>query len=225
MRRKNEYQWKSWWGSLSNLKILKQGQQGINAKPYVAALLYIGVGLGAIALVLTRSAIPAYAQIQALHQQQLQKEAALQRIQQFAVSHADYDAYIAGKQRQLAQLRSKLPVLADVNQTQAKLQQLATRQNLMVKQLQLVEGKQESFQQKQAGKAKQQLLSSKMLQMELVGDYFGLVRWLKQVEKQHVQVQRVELKGNNMGMVQAELSLRCFFWHNAAGQKDYELLN
>ena len=52
-------------------------------------------------------------------------------------------------------------------------------------------------------------LTLKQLKLELVGDYFALVRWLKQVEKQHIQVQMLEIKGRANGQVLASLSLRC----------------
>lgn len=190
---------------------------------YLVALLYVSVGLGALTYTLTCVAFPAYEKIVALYQEQQKQEAALRRVQQFAASHADYEAYAAIRLRELQQLRSKLPQWTDLNQAQGRLQQLAMRQGLLVKQLQLVEGKQEQLEpKKNQGNQDKQELASKQLQIELAGDYFALVRWLKQAERQHIQVERIEIKGHISGMVQANMCLRCFLLAKPAMQEDVD---
>ena len=188
---------------------------------YLVALLYVSVGLCALTYTVTSVALPAYEKIVALYQEQQKQEAALLRVQQFAASHTDYEAYAAIRLRELQQLRSKLPQWTDLNQAQGRLQQLAMRQGLLVKQLQLVEGKQEQLEpKKNQGNQEKQELASKQLQIELAGDYFALVRWLKQAERQHIQVERIEIKGHISGMVQANMCLRCFLLAKPALQED-----
>lgn len=188
---------------------------------YLGALLYVSLGLGALTYTFTCVAFPAYEKIVALYQEQQKQEAALRRVEQFAASHADYGAYAAIRLRELQQLRSKLPQWTDLNQAQGRLQQLAMRQGLLVKQLQLVDSKQEQLEPKknQSNQDKQEL-ASKQLQIELAGDYFALVRWLKQAERQHIQVERIEIKGHISGMVQANMCLRCFLLAKPALQED-----
>lgn len=190
---------------------------------YLVALLYVSVGLCALTYTVTSVALPAYEKIVALYQEQQKQEAALLRVQQFAASHTDYEAYAAIRLRELQQLRSKLPQWTDLNQAQGRLQQLAMRQGLLVKQLQLVEGKQEQLEpKKNQGNQEKQELASKQLQIELAGDYFALVRWLKQAERQHIQVERIEIRGHISGMVQANMCLRCFLLARPAMQEDIE---
>ena len=190
---------------------------------YLVALLYVSVGLCALTYTVTSVALPAYEKIVALYQEHQKQEAVLLRVQQFAASHADYEAYAAIRLRELQQLRSKLPQWTDLNQAQGRLQQLAMRQGLLVKQLQLVEGKQEQLEpKKNQGNQEKQELASKQLQIELAGDYFALVRWLKQAERQHIQVERIEIKGHISGMVQANMCLRCFLLAKPAMQEDIE---
>ena len=123
----------------------------------------------------------------------------------------------------MQQLRSKLPQWTDLNQAQGRLQQLAMRQGLLVKQLQLVDSKQEQLEpKKNQGNQEKQELASKQLQIELAGDYFALVRWLKQAERQHIQVERIEIKGHISGMVQANMCLRCFLLAKPAMQENIE---
>lgn len=190
---------------------------------YLVALLYVSVGLCALTYTVTSVALPAYEKIVALYQEQQKQEAALLRVQQFAASYADYEAYAAIRLRELQQLRSKLPQWTDLNQAQGRLQQLAMRQGLLVKQLQLVEGKQEQLEpKKNQGNQEKQELASKQLQIELAGDYFALVRWLKQAERKHIQVERIEIKGHISGMVKANMCLRCFLLARPAMQEDIE---
>ena len=53
-------------------------------------------------------------------------------------------------------------------------------------------------------------MSSVQLKLELVGEYFGLLRWLKQVEKQRIAIKKIEIKGQGMGLVATSLVVRCF---------------
>lgn len=216
MRGQEIFLGRSWRGLVSKLGgVAQHGRSG--AKPYLVALLYLGIGLGAVAWALVQAVLPAHGEIKALLQEQGQGEENLRRVRQFALSHADYENYAIHKEQQLQQMRSKLVLFRDMNQAQSRLQQLAVREGLLIRQLQLVE--QDLATQKpspkpplgkQAELAAAPRLTSRQLHMELMGDYFALVRWLKQVEKQQLQVQRMEIRGNQGGMVQAELTLRCW---------------
>lgn len=52
-------------------------------------------------------------------------------------------------------------------------------------------------------------MSSVQLKLELVGEYFNLLRWLRQVEKQRMAIQKIEIKGQGMGLVSANLVINC----------------
>ena len=188
-------------------KSKQQNNANVSMKPYLLALIQLGVGVLAVLLAIYTCALPAWSEFKSLRQQQRQQNELLNRVEEFALTHEDYEAFTATKFRELAQVRSKLPGFTDVNQVQGRLQQLATRQGLMLKQVQVVESRTEPQPIKKAKLAKN--LTLKQLKLELVGDYFALVRWLKQVEKQHIQVQMLEIKGRANGQVLASLSLRC----------------
>ena len=46
-----------------------------------------------------------------------------------------------------------------------------------------------------------------MLKLELAGEYFALLGWLKQVEKQRLIIESIEIRSMGNGFVQAKLSL------------------
>ena len=46
-----------------------------------------------------------------------------------------------------------------------------------------------------------------MFKLELAGEYFALLGWLKQVEKQRLIIESIEIRSMGNGFVQAKLSL------------------
>ena len=52
-------------------------------------------------------------------------------------------------------------------------------------------------------------MSKVQLKLELAGEYFAVLRWLKQVEKQRIGIKSIEIKGDGLGLVAARLDLSC----------------
>ena len=52
-------------------------------------------------------------------------------------------------------------------------------------------------------------MSKVQLKLELAGEYFAVIRWLKQVEKQRIGIKSIEIKGDGLGLVAARLDLSC----------------
>lgn len=144
---------------------------------------------------LLKVALPAYAEVRKLWQQREEAQMQLQRLQEFAARHANYSAYEEGRYKELVRLKQSLQQLEDGNLLQRQLQLGAVKQGLVLKIMQFV-----AFE--TAAKSSRQ-----QLQLELAGEYFALLRWLKQVEKQRLTIDAIEIKGVGTGLVQAKLSL------------------
>ena len=144
---------------------------------------------------LLKVALPAYAEVRGLWQQRDEAQMQLQRLQEFAVRHANYSAYEEGRYKELVRLKQSLQQLEDSNLLQRQLQLEAVKQGLALKSMQFVASE-------NAAKSSRQ-----QLQLELAGEYFALLRWLRQVEKQRLTIDDIEIKGAGSGLVQAKLSL------------------
>ena len=144
---------------------------------------------------LLKVALPAYAEVRGLWQQRDEAQMQLQRLQEFAVRHANYSAYEEGRYKELVRLKQSLQQLEDSNLLQRQLQLGAVKQGLVLKSMQFVASE-------NAAKSSRQ-----QLQLELAGEYFALLRWLRQVEKQRLTIDDIEIKGAGSGLVQAKLSL------------------
>ena len=144
---------------------------------------------------LLKVALPAYAEVRGLWQQRDEAQMQLQRLQEFAVRHANYSAYEEGRYKELVRLKQSLQQLEDSNLLQRQLQLGAVKQGLVLKSMQFVASD-------NAAKSSRQ-----QLQLELAGEYFALLRWLRQVEKQRLTIDDIEIKGAGSGLVQAKLSL------------------
>lgn len=166
--------------------------------------------LGATVLVVTmvQVAIPGYEEMHSLWRQRRQQRLQLERLQQFAITHADYKAYEEAKYKELVRLKEHVQQALDSNQLPSQLQLWAAKQGLVLKNMQILDedkGKQPKGQQKGGGWQ----IKNVQLKLELMGDYFALLRWLRQVEKQRVALSNVEIKGQGQGLVQAKLTLSC----------------
>ncbi|MGM9568539.1 MAG: hypothetical protein ACI3XC_00505 [Phascolarctobacterium sp.] len=194
------------------------GQQGLT-RCSVGSVLALLSGLVVLCMTMVMVAWPAYGQLQELWEQRRQQKEQLLELQQFAAQHADYKAYEEAKYKELVQLKQGLQQLGDSNQLLGRLQLLSAKQGLALKNMQVLTenkektnvpnkvGDQQGMQAK--GKSTAPTLTSVQLKLELAGDYFGLLRWLKQVEKLKLAVQSVEIKGQKGGIVSASLVLRC----------------
>ena len=169
-----------------------------------AALLCMGVAV--LGLTMTQMVAPSYMKLQGIWQQRQQQKQRLERIARFANQHADYQAYEAGKFKELVHLKQKVQQLGEINQLSKQLQLWAVKQRVEIKNMQIIteeKGKQSAAKEAALGMSKVQL------KLELAGEYFAVIRWLKQVEKQRIGIKSIEIKGDGLGLVAARLDLSC----------------
>ena len=169
-----------------------------------AALLCMGVAV--LGLTMTQMVAPSYMKLQGIWQQRQQQKQRLERIARFANQHADYQAYEAGKFKELVHLKQKVQQLGEINQLSKQLQLWAVKQRVEIKNMQIIteeKGKQSAAKEAALGMSKVQL------KLELAGEYFAVLRWLKQVEKQRIGIKSIEIKGDGLGLVAARLDLSC----------------
>ena len=169
-----------------------------------AALLCMSVAV--LGLTMTQMVAPSYMKLQGIWQQRQQQKDRLERIARFANQHADYQAYEAGKFKELVHLKQKVQQLGEINQLSKQLQLWAVKQRVEIKNMQIIteeKGKQSVAKEAALGMSKVQL------KLELAGEYFAVLRWLKQVEKQRIGIKSIEIKGDGLGLVAARLDLSC----------------
>ena len=176
-------------------------------------------GLLVFFFTLWRVVWPSLEVLQEMWQQGRQQRAKLEQLQEFAALHADYGAYEEAKYKELVQLKQRLQQLGDSNQLQGQLQLLAVKQGLVVKNMQVLPdapgpqatGTRGNYKGKKApaDRTKAATLKNMGLKLELVGDYFALLRWLRQVEKRQLALETIQIKGQGTGTVTASLVLRC----------------
>ena len=169
-----------------------------------AALLCMSVAV--LGLTMTQMVAPSYMKLQGVWQQRQQQKQRLERIARFANQHADYQAYEAGKFKELVHLKQKVQQLGEINQLSKQLQLWAVKQRVEIKNMQIIteeKGKQPAAKEAALGMSKVQL------KLELAGEYFAVLRWLKQVEKQRIGIKSIEIKGDGLGLVTARLDLSC----------------
>ena len=164
------------------------------------------MGVAVLGLTMTQMVAPSYMKLQGIWQQRQQQKQRLERIARFANQHADYQAYEAGKFKELVHLKQKVQQLGEINQLSKQLQLWAVKQRVEIKNMQIIteeKGKQPAAKEAALGMSKVQL------KLELVGEYFAVLRWLKQVEKQRIGIKSIEIKGDGLGLVAARLDLSC----------------
>ena len=194
----------------------------LEKSPRMAGLSKLGAmvaGLLVFFFTLWRVVWPSLEVLQEMWQQGRQQRAKLEQLQEFAALHADYGAYEEAKYKELVQLKQRLQQLGDSNQLQGQLQLLAVKQGLVVKNMQVLPdapspqatGTRENYKGKKgpADRTKAVTLKNMGLKLELVGDYFALLRWLRQVEKRQLALETIQIKGQGTGTVTASLVLRC----------------
>lgn len=164
-------------------------------RKFIGNALALLAGLSIVLTIIFRAALPAYTEITLLLAKRQEQAEILAKVTDFANKHVDYAAYEKQKYQELANLQQSLWQLTDSNQAQNKLQRLAQKQNLVIQQLQCL-----SEDRKKA-----------VIKMEVTGNYFALLRWLKQIEKLLLTVQKIEIKGQANGNVCAVLLLQGTF--------------
>ena len=120
------------------------------------------------------------------------------KLKEFAARHTDYSSYEEGRYKELVRLKQGLQRLEDGNLLQRQLQLEAVKRGLALKNMQAMAVE-------NAVKGSNQQLS--MLKLELAGEYFALLGWLKQLEKQRLIIESIEIRSVGNGFVQAKLSL------------------
>ena len=194
----------------------------LEKSPRMAGLSKLGAmvaGLLVFFFTLWRVVWPSLEVLQEMWQQGQQQRAKLEQLQEFAALHADYGAYEEAKYKELVQLKQRLQQLGDSNQLQGQLQLLAVKQGLVVKNMQVLPdapspqttGTRGNYKGKKgpADRKKAATLKNMGLKLELVGDYFALLGWLRQVEKRQLALETIQIKGQGTGTVTASLVLRC----------------
>ena len=194
----------------------------LEKSPRMAGLSKLGTmaaGLMVFFFTLWRVVWPSLGELQEMWQQGRQQRVKLEQLQEFAALHADYGAYEEAKYKELVQLKQRLQQLGDSNQLQGQLQLLAVKQGLVVKNMQVLpdapspqaKGTRENYKGKKAPavRTKAATIKNMGLKLELVGDYFALLRWLRQVEKRQLALETIQIKGQGTGTVTASLVLRC----------------
>ena len=194
----------------------------LEKSPRMAGLSKLGAmvaGLLVFFFTLWRVVWPSLGELQEMWQQGRQQRAKLEQLQEFAALHADYGAYEEAKYKELVQLKQRLQQLGDSNQLQGQLQLLAVKQGLVVKNMQVLPdapspqttGTRGNYKGKKgpSDRTKAATLKNMGLKLELVGDYFALLRWLRQVEKRQLALETIQIKGQGTGTVTASLVLRC----------------
>ena len=169
-----------------------------------AVLLCMGVAV--LGFTMTQMVAPSYMKLQGIWQQRQQQKQRLERIARFANQHADYQAYEAGNFKELVHLKLNVQQLGEINQLSKQLQLWAVKQRVEIKNMQIIteeKGKQSAAKEAALGMSKVQL------KLELAGEYFAVIRWLKQVEKQRIGIKSIEIKGDGLGLVAARLDLSC----------------
>ena len=95
-----------------------------------AALLCMSVAV--LGLTMTQMVAPSYMKLQGIWQQRQQQKQRLERIARFANQHADYQAYEAGKFKELVHLKQKVQQLGEINQLSKQLQLWAVKQRVEI---------------------------------------------------------------------------------------------
>ncbi len=112
-----------------------------------------------------------------------QAQTLLAKRQQFASEHADYDSYRKQQEAKLTQLQLQAEEQLQLNNVMQRLQKQARTQQVEL--VALHAG------QVQHGKGEQ--LKLQQLKIVAVGDYFNLLRWLRQVERAGCGIKQIRL--------------------------------
>lgn len=154
----------------------------------VAAIIF---ALQAVQLWQERAALLA----QAEKQQQL-----LVQSKAFAKEHADYAVFGASQQQKLALLERKQSAQHDVNKALQRLQSLAAAQGMSLTSVELLT---QTAQQVHASSEN----AAQRVRLLAKGDFFQLLRWLRQVERAGFLAESMQMKLiDDTGMLQLELN-------------------
>ena len=152
--------------------------------------------------VVWRTALPAWAEYAALRQQTLNQEQETSRYRDFAKRHGDYESYIALQERELADAQGRLRAAGDINAAQSAVQEAAQANGVLLAEMSAAGA---------SPKANGALAAYQeyRLRLQAEGDYYAVLRWLRQLERQGLSVGELRLLGDGeSGRVHAEILLR-----------------
>ncbi len=157
------------------------------------------------AAVLFCLAMPLWEERAALLAQQQQLEQRTSQIRQFAVRHNDYAAYAAKSRHELELLQQQFPQEPAVHAALEILRGLAVNNEVIVREVKLPE-KEKARKEKAA-----QGIKAHALQLSGTGDFFGVLRWLRQAERQGFAVQGLRLQEEGApGSVRIDLEIALY---------------
>lgn len=175
---------------------MKHAQQLLSLRWPLACLLSLGLLLGCW----QQAAEPGLAEYAALRREEQQQRQELERLKSLAADQAGYEAGIARQAAELASLKNRLRAAGDINAVQNIVQRLAVSSGV-----QLLEISASSAD----GVQRQNKLHR--LQVQAEGDYYAVLRWLRQLERQGTAVDELRLQGEGTdGRVRAGLSLKIY---------------
>ncbi len=112
-----------------------------------------------------------------------QTQALLAKRQQFAAEHADYASYQKQQEAKLAQLKAQAREQLQLNNVMQRLQRQAQAQGVELVALHALQGQ----------RAPGRQLTLQQLKIVAAGDYFALLRWLRQAERTVCRVKQLRL--------------------------------
>ncbi|MDO4921999.1 MAG: hypothetical protein Q4E64_09280 [Phascolarctobacterium sp.] len=179
---------------------MKYAQQLWSIRWPLAYLLSLGLLLG-----LWQQAVePGLAEYAALQRETEQQRQELERLKSLAADQDGYEAGIARQAAELAALKSRLQAAGDINAVQNAVQRLAVDSGV-----QLLEISASAAVNAADGVQRQNKLHR--LQVQAEGDYYAVLRWLRQLERQGTAVDELRLQGEgSAGRVRAGLMLKVY---------------
>lgn len=179
---------------------MKYAQQLWSLRWPLACLLSLGLLLGCW----QQAAEPGLAEYAALRREEQQQRQELERLKFLAADQAGYEAGIARQAAELAALKSRMQATGDINAVQDAVQRLA-----MDSGVQLLEISASAAANTADGVQRPNRLHR--LQVQAEGDYYAVLRWLRQLERQGTAVDELRLQGEgDGGRVRAGLLLKVY---------------
>lgn len=152
--------------------------------------------------------MPGLEEYTALRREALRQQEELQRLQSFALQYGNYEAYLADKTQELADLKGRLQGTGDVNAVQSAAQRLALANGVA-----LLEASADAAAKINNGAKQERTVQRLRLQAE--GDYYAVLRWLRQLERQPLALDELRLQGEeSSGRVRAEILLKLYGFGN-----------
>ncbi len=149
-----------------------------------------------------REGLPALAEYGDIQRQTAKQRQELALWQSFAARHGDYEGYIAEQSKELAALQSSIRAAGDMNASQSAVQEAALANGVMLAEMSAASG---------AAVKLKDGYQERRLRLQAEGDYYALLRWLRQLERQGLAVGELRLQGEEeSGRVHAEILLKTY---------------